>query len=344
MDPLHVKTMLTWQLFHCCGFAPSRARSGSLFDEDRNKSPVHLSSIVNVAAKPLTSSGGQDWHGRCPLAKRNTLLSCALLLLARFTEPTETPWPVHGLCWCRENLDWLTRATNWAKFSATAGLGVIHRGHLSQVRTPPQPNRKRSLALTLTLSPSLNPDPNLGLTLTHLSQGRALMEPYLPRGTSPSVSPYSEGGALYALGMIHVDHGEGIQQFLLGAFFCCLLPSCPRVGRVCPCGLVVALEDLPCERLCWFAVYSTVLAGTQTARASSRSRQRPPHCCALDIHPWCVAPSKTPFSLPLSFSLTPFARAGWYVVCGVTDAQSRYATRATRRSSTARAWGLAWRR
>ncbi len=33
----------------------------------------------------------------------------------------------------RENLDWLSRATNWAKFSATAGLGVIHRGHLSQV-------------------------------------------------------------------------------------------------------------------------------------------------------------------------------------------------------------------
>ena len=33
----------------------------------------------------------------------------------------------------RDNLDWLSRATNWAKFGATAGLGVIHRGHLSQV-------------------------------------------------------------------------------------------------------------------------------------------------------------------------------------------------------------------
>lgn len=33
----------------------------------------------------------------------------------------------------RENLEWLSRATNWAKFSATAGLGVIHSGHLSQV-------------------------------------------------------------------------------------------------------------------------------------------------------------------------------------------------------------------
>ncbi|KAF2285655.1 hypothetical protein GH714_006259 [Hevea brasiliensis] len=46
----------------------------------------------------------------------------------------------------RENLDWLSRATNWAKFSATAGLGVIHRGHLQQ--------------------------------------GRSLMRPYLPQGGS----------------------------------------------------------------------------------------------------------------------------------------------------------------
>lgn len=27
----------------------------------------------------------------------------------------------------RDNLEWLARATNWAKFSATAGLGAIHR-------------------------------------------------------------------------------------------------------------------------------------------------------------------------------------------------------------------------
>ena len=42
----------------------------------------------------------------------------------------------------RDNLDWLSRATNWAKFSATAGLGVIHRGHLAEVRVlrlPQQP-------------------------------------------------------------------------------------------------------------------------------------------------------------------------------------------------------------
>ena len=26
----------------------------------------------------------------------------------------------------RENLDWLKRASNWGKFTATASLGVIH--------------------------------------------------------------------------------------------------------------------------------------------------------------------------------------------------------------------------
>ena len=28
----------------------------------------------------------------------------------------------------RDNLDWLGRFTNWAKFTATASLGLIHRG------------------------------------------------------------------------------------------------------------------------------------------------------------------------------------------------------------------------
>eukprot|EP00798_Chlamydomonas_sp_ICE-L_P002207 gene2207-33767_t len=78
----------------------------------------------------------------------------------------------------RENLEWLSRATNWAKFSATAGLGVIHRGHLEK--------------------------------------GQALMAPYLPRNGS-SGSPFSEGGALYALGLIYANHGQDIRTFLLEA-------------------------------------------------------------------------------------------------------------------------------
>lgn len=41
--------------------------------------------------------------------------------------------PLTSNAFLRQNLEWLSRATNWAKFSATAGLGVIHSGHLAQV-------------------------------------------------------------------------------------------------------------------------------------------------------------------------------------------------------------------
>lgn len=40
------------------------------------------------------------------------------------------------------------------------------------------------------------------------------MAPYLPRDGG-SGSPYSEGGALYALGLIHANHGQDIRDFLL---------------------------------------------------------------------------------------------------------------------------------
>jgi 26S proteasome regulatory subunit N2 len=45
------------------------------------------------------------------------------------------------------------------------------------------------------------------------STGKALMAPYLPRDGHTG-SPYSEGGALYALGLITANHGAGIQPFL----------------------------------------------------------------------------------------------------------------------------------
>lgn len=82
----------------------------------------------------------------------------------------------------RDNIEWLAKATNWAKFSATAGLGVIHKGHLKE-----------------------------GLTL---------LGPYLPQqggGGGAASSPYSEGGALYALGIIHANHGGDIVKYLLNA-------------------------------------------------------------------------------------------------------------------------------
>lgn len=82
----------------------------------------------------------------------------------------------------RDNLEWLGKAINWSKFTATAALGVIHRGNLSQ--------------------------------------SRKLLEPYLPRGTGglSSGSPYSQGGALYAYGLIHANHGAGALDYLKTQF------------------------------------------------------------------------------------------------------------------------------
>ncbi|EPE08515.1 26s proteasome regulatory subunit rpn2 [Ophiostoma piceae UAMH 11346] len=73
----------------------------------------------------------------------------------------------------RDNLDWLSKAVNWSKFTATAALGVIHRGNISQAKK--------------------------------------LLEPYMPReGRLSSGSSFSQGGALYAYGLIHANHGAKV--------------------------------------------------------------------------------------------------------------------------------------
>lgn len=71
----------------------------------------------------------------------------------------------------RDNLEWLGKAVNWSKFTATAALGVIHRGNLSQ--------------------------------------GKKLLDPYLPKdliSANNVGSAYSQGGSLYALGLIYANH------------------------------------------------------------------------------------------------------------------------------------------
>lgn len=81
----------------------------------------------------------------------------------------------------RDNLEWLGKAVNWSKFTATAALGVIHRGNLSQ--------------------------------------SRKLLEPYLPRqGGMGSGSIFSQGGALYAYGLIHANHGADALEYLKTQF------------------------------------------------------------------------------------------------------------------------------
>jgi 26S proteasome regulatory subunit N2 len=63
----------------------------------------------------------------------------------------------------RENLPWINNANNWAKFSMTAAIGVIHKGSLVR--------------------------------------GLPLIKPYLPGGAAPS--RFSEGGALFGLGICY---------------------------------------------------------------------------------------------------------------------------------------------
>ncbi|SCU92496.1 LAMI_0E10748g1_1 [Lachancea mirantina] len=74
----------------------------------------------------------------------------------------------------RSNLSWLGKAQNWAKFTATASLGVIHQGNLSE--------------------------------------GRKIMEPYLPG--SRAASRYIKGGSLYGLGLIFAGFGKEITGYL----------------------------------------------------------------------------------------------------------------------------------
>ncbi|OBT72998.1 26S proteasome regulatory subunit N2 [Pseudogymnoascus sp. 05NY08] len=80
----------------------------------------------------------------------------------------------------RDNLEWLGKAVNWSKFSATAALGVIHKGNLSQCRK--------------------------------------LLEPYLPRPSSVGGSIFSQGGALYAYGLIYANHGAEALDYLRQSF------------------------------------------------------------------------------------------------------------------------------
>jgi len=71
----------------------------------------------------------------------------------------------------RENLPWLKKATNWAKFTAVSSMGVVHKGNTRE---------------------SMN-----------------LLQPYLSSsaGAGPDDAGYAYAGALYALGLIHVNKG-----------------------------------------------------------------------------------------------------------------------------------------
>ena len=59
-----------------------------------------------------------------PLQVRNSICHTATIVANAFMHSGTT-----SDTFLRDNLEWLSRATNWAKFTATASLGVIHKGH-----------------------------------------------------------------------------------------------------------------------------------------------------------------------------------------------------------------------
>lgn len=105
---------------------------------------------------------------RDSLEARNSIFHTAVTLCNAFMHAGTT----HDKFF-RDNLEWLGKAVNWSKFTATAALGVIHRGNLTQ--------------------------------------GQKLLQPYLPRehiaGVGGSGSFYSQGGSLFAFGLIYANHG-----------------------------------------------------------------------------------------------------------------------------------------
>ncbi|KAF6766119.1 armadillo-type protein [Ephemerocybe angulata] len=108
------------------------------------------------------------------LEPRSSLYHTALTLQNAFMHAGTT-----SDIFLRENLEWLALASNWAKFSATAGLGVIHKGFFEQ--------------------------------------GQVILGPYLPQDAGESNvggANYSEGGALYALGLINAGCGSDVTSYL----------------------------------------------------------------------------------------------------------------------------------
>ncbi|ANQ10076.1 26S proteasome subunit [Plasmodium coatneyi] len=92
----------------------------------------------------------------------------------------------------RSNIEWLSKAINWAKFSSTASLGVVYKGHVNES--------------FIVLSSHL-PCNDVTRQITN----------NMNVGISPS-GVYSEGGSLYALGLIHANYNTNdkkVKNFLL---------------------------------------------------------------------------------------------------------------------------------
>ena len=112
---------------------------------------------------------------RDSLEARNSIFHVATTVAQAFSNAGTT-----NDSFFRDNLEWLGKAVNWSKFTATAALGVLHKGNIGQ--------------------------------------GQKLLEPYLPKESTVAGSTYSQGGALYALGLIYSNHGTHVLDYLRDQF------------------------------------------------------------------------------------------------------------------------------
>ena len=148
-----------------------------------SSSALSLSAAASRLRSIITGSTSSalwlDWASKATKTDQLLLKTLKNGLDARSSVLHHALLTSHGFMACgtsgdtflRTNLDYLGKAANWAKFSVTASQGVIHRGQ------PPE-------------------------------RARELLASYLPSDSAPAgQSPFSEGGALYACGLIAANRG-----------------------------------------------------------------------------------------------------------------------------------------
>ena len=99
----------------------------------------------------------------------------------------------------RNNIEWLGQANNYARFTTIACLGVVHKGHMQDGLS----STKKFLDpyLPKVGSPHIQTAHNCA----HQTGSRSTVIPRTQAGEA--AQPYAEGGALYALGLIHANTG-----------------------------------------------------------------------------------------------------------------------------------------
>mmetsp|Transcript_6645 Transcript_6645/g.11182 ORF Transcript_6645/g.11182 Transcript_6645/m.11182 type:complete len:1130 (-) Transcript_6645:60-3449(-) len=121
------------------------------------------------------------------MSRNSVLHNCAVTAHGYLTAGTTND------SFLRDNLDWMKKASNWAKFSATASMGVIHASHTTEAMTLLEPY----------LPPSAPAD-----------------DPNAEHPTVSATGGYAEGGSLYALGLIHGSHaGSSTEKRLEASTF-----------------------------------------------------------------------------------------------------------------------------